>query len=148
MFIRLMRFLLESLVSRSFLVLLGTLLIFFFFHRSFDGVRFQYSQKFAIFFFSLRSNSFLIWQFSCFYYFFPFSFSLWARHIFLYQIPFLYPGGIFLLFVSDFPILFHFLPTAWCYPYNVIKLFLLFCKFGAPTGLPKYLTEGHHCYHK
>ena len=50
-FIPLMRFLLQSLVSRSFLVCLGYFSNFFFFHlRLFDGVCFQYSQVHVIFF--------------------------------------------------------------------------------------------------
>ena len=53
MFIPLMRFLLQSLVSRSFLIYLRySFLIFFFFIHLFNGVCFQYSQVLIIFFFS------------------------------------------------------------------------------------------------
>ena len=58
------RFLLQSLVSRNFLVRMG---YSFFFHlHLFDDVRFQYSQILVIFLFS---DSFLIWQFYSFRYF-------------------------------------------------------------------------------
>ena len=57
MFIPLMRFLLSSFVSNSFLVLLR---YSFFFHLClFDGVCFQYSQEFVSFIFSECSDFFL-----------------------------------------------------------------------------------------
>ena len=59
-FIPLIGFLLDSFVSSSFLVLLR----YFFFHlHLFDAVLFQDAQVFVVFFFSKRSNLFLIWQF-------------------------------------------------------------------------------------
>ena len=58
-FIFLMRFLLCSLVSSSFLVLLRYTFYFYFFHlRLFDGVCFQYSQVLASFLFSEWSDFF------------------------------------------------------------------------------------------
>ena len=57
------RFLLQSLVSRSFLVHLRNSFRIFLFHlRWFDGVYFQYSQVVVIFLFSKCSDCFLIWQ--------------------------------------------------------------------------------------
>ena len=64
LFIYLMRFLLQSLVSRSFLFCLWYSFVFFSFHFwSFDGACFQYSQALVIFLFSKHSDSFPIWQF-------------------------------------------------------------------------------------
>ena len=58
-FMLLMRFLLWSFISRSFLVLLWYL-IFFFYRPLFDGIRFEYSQVFVSFFFSKHSDFSLI----------------------------------------------------------------------------------------
>ena len=60
LFIPLMRFLLCSLVSSSFLVLRGYSFLFLFHHRIFGGVRFQYFQVFVRFLFSQRSDFLLI----------------------------------------------------------------------------------------
>ena len=64
-FISLIRFLLQRLFSRSFLVYLRY--TFFSFNLGlFDGVRFQYFQVLVIFLFSKRSDSFLFCQFYSF----------------------------------------------------------------------------------
>ena len=61
-FILLMKFLLYSLVSSSYLVLrIYSFVIFFIHFRLFDGVRFQYFQIHVSCFFSERSDFFLIW---------------------------------------------------------------------------------------
>ena len=53
------RFLLQRLISRGFLVLLWYYFPTFLF--SFDGIRVQYSQVIVIFFFFKYFNAFLIW---------------------------------------------------------------------------------------
>ena len=60
LFIALMRFLLQALVSRSFLVRLSYFfLVFFFFHfYLFVDIRFQYHQIFVIFLFSIHPDFF------------------------------------------------------------------------------------------
>ena len=66
-FIPLMRFLLYSLVSSSFLVLLRHSFLLFFLHlHQLVGVRFQYAQVFVSFFFSEHSDLFLVQQFCSF----------------------------------------------------------------------------------
>ena len=94
-----MRFLLCSLASSSFLVLL--IYSFFFFHLCmFDGIRFL-----AFWFFLdvvvLFLLSFIVFRFSL------------AWHVFLCQIPWLY-----ILSVLGFPNLFHFWQTIWCRPFT------------------------------
>ena len=66
------------------------------------------------------------------------------------RIPFIYPDNIFLLSVSEFPILFAFLKTVWCRPnvHEVINLFLWFSQFVASSAFPKYLVAWHNCYYK
>ena len=82
----------------------------FFFHlHLFDGVSIQYPQVFVGVLFSEHSN-FVRYRLS------PFITSM---DIFLCQIRFLYPDCIFLLHLSEFPILFHFLQTVWCRPYSL-----------------------------
>ena len=67
MIIPLMKFLLQSLVSRSFLVLLRYSFPIFFLHFIlFVGVCFQYSQGLEIFLLSLCCHAFLIWSFYSF----------------------------------------------------------------------------------
>ena len=90
-FMPLMRFLLFSLVSSSFLVLLRY--SFFLIHLFPFLLAFWFFLDLAVLF--LPSFVF-------------FRFSLWEWYIFLCQIPFLYLDCIFLLFVSESPILFHF----------------------------------------
>ena len=71
-FIRLIRFLYQSLDSRKFLLLRFFFLNFFLHLRLLDGI-WSYSQVFLIFF-SRCSSAFLIWQFYSFFFsFFPFS---------------------------------------------------------------------------
>ena len=83
-FIPLMRFLLQSLLSRSFLDHLRySFLIFFFLLRLLYGVRFQYSQVLVIFLFSKLSDSFLIRLFSFFRHV-SFSTSYYEPGIFFY----------------------------------------------------------------
>ena len=90
LFIPLMRFLLQSLVSRSFLVLLKYFLLPFFLHLSlFDCVCFQYLVLCVISFFP---SVLMIALFGCF------ILSVVSRHIFLCKIPSLYTGCILLLF--------------------------------------------------
>ena len=116
------------------------LLSYFFFRvRLLDWILFQYSQVFVIFLFSKRSESFLIWQFYYFRYLFFFSsrFSSWTWRFFLCQIPFLYPGCTFLLFVSVFLILFHFCKQLYViHVHKVINLSVWFCKFIASSAFP------------
>ena len=85
-----MRFLLQSFVSRSFLIPLKHS-YFIFLLRKFDGIRFQYSRVLIILF----SDSFLIWQFYSFCCLFPL-FLLWSWDIFLCQISFLYSYWLYL----------------------------------------------------
>ena len=67
LFIPLMRFLLCSLVLINFFVLLRYSFSNFFFHlRMFNNVCFRYSQIYIGFFFSERSDYFLIWNFCSF----------------------------------------------------------------------------------
>ena len=73
--------------------------------------------------------------------FFYFLFKLWARCIFLCQIRFRYPGSIFSLFVSKSPVLF-----MASMHITSLTFSLWFCKFIAPSTLPKYITEWYHCY--
>ena len=70
------RFLLQKLVSRSFIVLRKNYFLCFssfcFFHLCFDGVHFQYSQVLVIFFLSKHSDVFMIhWFYSFCCFFFP-----------------------------------------------------------------------------
>ena len=90
-FIPLMRFLLQSLFFRSFLVCLTTLFSFFFhFGLLFTSIcNFSFLQTFR-FFLDLVFLFLLL---------FLFHFSLSAWHIFQCQIPFLYPGCMFLFSV-------------------------------------------------
>ena len=93
-FIHLVRYLLQSLVSRSFLMRLRLSFLIFFFHlRLFEGIRFQYLRVRVVFLF-FRTFLFLIWQLYSFCYLLLFIMSM--AHV-LCQIPFLYPGCIFLL---------------------------------------------------
>ena len=67
------------------------------------------------------------------------NFSLQALHIFQHQIPFLYPGCIFLLFVPGSPVLFIFF-CSYLYIvhiHRVINHFLRFGKFVALSTFPK-----------
>ena len=95
---------------------------FFFLLRLFYEVRFQYSQLLVLVLFSKRFN-FSWFGNSVISVVFLF-FSLWAQHIFLSQIPFVYPGFIFLLFLLV-PIFFSFL----------FHLFLFFFFFGGGKQL-------------
>ena len=62
--------------------------------------------------------------------FFPF--SLFARLIFQYEIPFLYPDCIFILFISEIPIHFHFYKQLDAiHVYKLINHFLWLSKFVA-----------------
>ena len=70
-FIQLMRVLLQSLVSRTFLIFCDTHFFFFFFYLLlFDDVRFQYFQIIIIFLFIQLFDSCLIWQLCSFIYLF------------------------------------------------------------------------------
>ena len=137
-----LKFLLQSLVSKGFLVLRHS----YFFH-SFLHVK--YSQVSVAFLLFKRSDSFMIWLFysiHCF--FFPTLHYLHGTY-FLCQMPFLYPGSIFLLFVTKSPVLFFFFFAnsllssmyIWC-------LIFYFCKFLELSVLPKYVNEWHHYYCK
>ena len=126
-FIPLMRFLLPSLISRCFLVYLRKTFLIFLpsqFVWCFPLPTFLF--YFAIFIIYKCSNS-LSWLASsvtsviCF-----FHFSSWSSHMFLYQIPFLYPGYIFLLSVSESPILLN-----CCKQLNVVYVRSAFKKFPA-----------------
>ena len=136
-FILLMRFLRQSLISRNFLVLLGYSFCPFFIS---DGVCYPI--------FTGTSNFLFLQEF----WFFPdlavlflqlflFSlFSLSASHIFPSQILFPCPNCIFLLFVcSSFPYL---------HMFKVVYIFLWFCKFIASCRFPKYIIEWHYCFIK
>ena len=115
-FIPLMRFLVFSFVSSSFLILLSHSFLIFFFHLHwFDDVRFQYSKLLVNFLFSERSDFswFAISVHSVIRFF---RFSLPAWHIFLCQVPSLYPDWISSLPVFEFSILFRFWQAVWCRP--------------------------------
>ena len=99
---------LQRLISGGFLLCLYTFLFFFFYPCLFDSSRFVYSQAFVMFLFSKQSDSFTSCQFYSFRYL-SFSIFDYEHSTFLSQIPFIYPGCIFLLFVSKFPIILHFL---------------------------------------
>ena len=82
-FIPWMRFLLQSLVSRCFLVHQRYSFLFFFHLHLFDGVRFQYSHILVGFLFSVHSDS-LIWQFYFFRYLsLPTFFFIRIAHLFM-----------------------------------------------------------------
>ena len=83
----------------------------------FNGVHFQYSRVFAIFFFFKRSDALLSRQF-CFLCCFSFPFLLSAWLIFHCQILFLYSGSIFLLVVSRSSFIFPFWKISWFHPYT------------------------------
>ena len=109
-FISFMRFLLQSLILRSFLVLLIPFFLIFF--PSFPLVRWCplpiFSRTYS--FPSLKAfSSFPNWAIL-----FLSHFSLSTWHIF--QIPFLYLGCIFLLFVSGSPVLFYWLQIPLYHP--------------------------------
>ena len=83
-FIPLIRFLLLSLVSRSFRVCLRyAFLVFSFISTCLIVICFQYSQVLVIFFFSKCSDSFLVWRFYPFRYF-SFSTFYYKHAIFFY----------------------------------------------------------------
>ena len=84
-------------ISRSSEILFS---VFFFPLRLLDGVCFQYSQVLVGFLFSECFDTFLFWQYDSFHYSSFSTFHYETRTFFLCQIPFLYPGCIFLLFVS------------------------------------------------
>ena len=72
-FIPLMRFILQSLVLRSFLIRLKYSFVFFFHLHLFEGICFQLSQVLVIFLFSNCFDSFLIRQFYSFHHVFSHS---------------------------------------------------------------------------
>ena len=102
-FIPLIRFLLHSFVSSTFLVLLRYSFFNFFFHHLFDGVSFQDAQEFVGFLFSVCSILLLIWLFPSVRQVSFSHFSLLAWHIFPCQI-----DCIFVLHVLEFSVLIHF----------------------------------------
>ena len=67
-----------------------------------------------------------------------FHFSPWARHIFLIKILFLYPEWIFLLFLSEPPLLLHFFVV---HVHQAISIFLRFRAFVVPSALPLHVTD-------
>ena len=110
-FIPLIRCLLQSLVSRSFLTRLRYSFLIFFHLRFFDGVHFQYFQILVVF--SLKwPDSFLIWQFYSFCFFL---FPLFIRSIshFWYQIS-SYILVVYPHYLYQSSIVFIFLQTDWC----------------------------------
>ena len=129
-----MRFLLQSFVSRSFLVHLRKSFFYFFFHLFFfDGVHFQYSQILVNF---LCSYAFLIWLFrssNCF--------SLPTFH---------YQNSIF------FGAKFHsYILTVYSYcSHHGLEFFYIFGKyldiihvhFVTPYVFPKYIVKWHYCF--
>ena len=94
----LMKFLLQSLVSRSFLVRQRYSFYFSLHFPLLNCVCFQYSHV-LISFLLFSCSDFLLILFLPLFVFFHFSLLAW--HIFLCQIPFLYPDCIFLLFVFE-----------------------------------------------
>ena len=115
-----MRFLLQNLVSISLLVLLRYSFAIF----SFIIVCLMVSTS-SIPEYLYISFFLSVLIFSCFVVLFlPLllfsSFLLQSWHIF--QIPFLYPGCIFLFFISGSPVLFHFLQTGWYHHHHVVSL--------------------------
>ena len=132
-FILLIRFLLQSLVLRSFHVLLRYSFVIFFFHIClFDSICFQYSQVLIIFLLAKHSSVFLIWQF-------------------YFSIVFLSP--LFVVIMAQFsmqnsisiPLLYILIA---CIRISCSFSFWQFCEFVASCAFPKYIIEWHHCYDK
>ena len=124
-------------LSRSSKVIFSYL---FLHRRLFDSDLFQYSQVLVIFLFSHCFDSFLSWLF-----FIPSAVCLLQLFImsmtcFHCQILLLYPGCIFLLFVSGWPIVFIFSK----YLDNIYILWWLilwFCKFVNTFTRPTYVVK-------
>ena len=143
-FIPLMRFLPQSLVSRNFLVRLRySFKKIFLLFLLVDDVQLHYSPLLVSFLFSKSSASFFIWQFYSFCYLTLSTFLLW--HIFQFYFYIL----VNFWFVSQSPILFSFLHFYVVHVQVLINLFLFwFCKFVASSTLSMNVIEWHHCYYK
>ena len=105
-------------VWEVFLFFLYHLFLLFFHFSLFDGVRFQYSPIFVIFFYAKCLVAFLTCEF------YSFCYSSSAGYIFQCQILFLYPGCKFLSFVSGFLFFFNFCQiflyiSLWHYELNI-----------------------------
>ena len=138
-FIPLMRSLQQSLVSRGFLVRLMLFFSYLFvwwcllptFSFNWNFPFLQTFWFFSWFGSSIPSDIFFFLHF-----------SLWAWYIFLCQIPFPYSGCIFLLFISQSPIRFHFLQTVdITQVHKMVNLLLWLIKFVALRAFPKYVES-------
>ena len=127
LFIPLMRFLLQSMVSRSVHILQRCPLLFLFpLHpRLFDGVSLYYPQILVTFLLSKRSNAFLIWQF---YFFRCFSFShFFYEHGTFFNAKF----HSYILVVYSYCLyqVLRFFFFIFCKYFDIIHLFVWFSKF-------------------
>ena len=92
---------------------------YFFFHLGlFDGIRFQYLQVIVIFFFSGRTDSFLIWLFNSFNYLSFSTFHAELGTFFYAKFHFYIQAVYFYCLYQRLQFFFIFLQTAWCCPYN------------------------------
>ena len=116
--IPLMRFLLKSLVSRSFLLFFEKVLFFFLHLFLFDGARFQYPPVPVVFLLSKRPKVFLIWLFRSFSWFsYPF-FHYHHRTFFNAKFYSYIPAVFSKCLYQKSPVLLNFLQIPLCHSYT------------------------------